>query len=331
MSPTTPADAPPRELTQAEHHAVTVVVIATAALALLGFVNSFAAVNEAVAPYFGALAWTVPLGVDLGILVFGLLDIVMTRLGLRRPWLRLVTWGLSGATVYLNVAALDALLGKVAHGVLPGLWIAAVEVATHAARHHAGLVAGTSIERVRPSRWLLAPWSSLRLWRHMVLWEVRSYADGLARERARALALAELRDSYGLLAWRWKAPRRRRVLFRLGELTPGTAEDRSRDTNGPDTRTGGRAVGGTTGTSGRTGRRTGTRTAARPDVEALMPLGWRIAAHLEAAGQPLNRTTLLAALRENGQPAGNARVGALLARLRTEAPAEPAASVTEQR
>jgi hypothetical protein len=63
--------------------------------------------------------------------------------------------------------------------------------------------------------------------------------------------------------------------------------------------------------------------AAVPDVDALMPLGWQVTADLAARGEPLTRDVLAAALRAAGHPAGNARVGALLTRLRTEAPAAP--------
>ena len=54
----------------------------------------------------------------------------------------------------------------------------------------------------------------------MVLWEVRSYPRALARERDRLLALTGLQDAYGPVAWRWRAPRRVRALYRLGELAP---------------------------------------------------------------------------------------------------------------
>jgi hypothetical protein len=62
------------------------------------------------------------------------------------------------------------------------------------------------------------------------------------------------------------------------------------------------------------------RRAAVPDVDALMPLGWQVSADLADRGLPLTRDTLAAGLRAAGHPAGNARVGALLARLRTEPP-----------
>jgi hypothetical protein len=162
--------------------------------------------------------------VDLGIAVFSALDIVLARLDLRPRWVRLVPWTLTAATVYLNVAGQHTGFARVAHAVFPALWVIAVEVAAHVVRVRAGLAAGTAMDRIRPSRWLLAPVPTARLMRRMVLWEIRSYPDALRRERDRLLALTELQDTYGLLAWRWKAPRRVRALYRLGELTPASAQ-----------------------------------------------------------------------------------------------------------
>ena len=59
-----------------------------------------------------------------------------------------------------------------------------------------------------------------------------------------------------------------------------------------------------------------------------MPLGWQVSADLAGQDVPLTRDTLAAGLRAAGHPAGNARVGALLARLRTEPPAGLPADTT---
>ncbi len=210
-----------RELTPAEGKAVWAVAVATAVLGLLGFANSFARVQAAAAPSFGWLAWTVPLGVDVGIAVFSALDIVLARLDMRLRWLRLIPWSLTAATVYLNISGEPTLIGQVAHTALPALWVVAVEVGAHAIRVRAGLSAPTRMDRIRRSRWLLAFPSTALLWRRMVLWEVRSYPAALARERARLLALTDLQDAYGGRGkWRRKAPRRARMLYRLGEHHP---------------------------------------------------------------------------------------------------------------
>ncbi|WP_019630210.1 DUF2637 domain-containing protein [Actinomadura atramentaria] len=218
---TTPAV---RRLTGNEFTAVVTVAALVGVLGVLGFVNSFAAVAKAAEPSFGPLAWTVPLGIDLGIGIFAALDIVLARLDMRVRWLRFIPWSLTAATVWLNVNAEHTAFGMVAHAILPGLWVIAVEVAAHVIRVRAGIESGTRMDGIRASRWVLAPWPTLKLWRRMVLWETRSYPDALNRERSRLLVRTDLQDTYGALAWRWKAPRRVRALYRLGELAAVAAE-----------------------------------------------------------------------------------------------------------
>ena len=213
-----------RSLSDGERRAVAVTGVLAAVLGLIGFANSFRAVARAARASFGELAVTVPVGVDLGIAVFSALDIVLARLDLRPRWVRLVPWTLTAATVYLNVTGQHTGFAKVAHAVFPALWVIAVEVAAHVVRVRAGLAAGTAMDRIRPSRWLLAPVPTARLMRRMVLWEIRSYPEALRRERDRLLALTDLQDTYGPLAWRWRAPRRTRALYRLGELAPASAQ-----------------------------------------------------------------------------------------------------------
>ncbi|WP_165966479.1 DUF2637 domain-containing protein [Actinomadura sp. 7K507] len=331
-----------RKLSSNEFTAVAVVAALVAVLGLLGFVNSFAAVAEAARPSFGRLAWTVPLGVDLGIAIFAALDIVLARLNMRMRWLRLIPWTLTAATVYMNVAGESSAFGKVAHAVLPCLWVVAVEVASHVVRVRAGIEAGTRMDRIRFSRWLLSPLRTAALWRRMVLWEVRSYSDALTRERARLLTLTDLQDAYGTVAWRWHAPRRVRALYRLGELTSNKDADRTdgRPAAAPIETDNRPAIEPPSGPSSRTDKRTNARTARRtvparprgrsapskravPDVDDLMQLGWRIAADLESRSVALNRDNLAAALRDSDQAVSNARASALLARLKTEALTEP--------
>lgn len=204
-----------------EQMAAVIIIGLVVLLGLLGFINSFARVADAVRPYFGDLAPSVPLGVDIGIFAFTGLDLLMAKMNLRTRWLRLVPWSLVAATVYLNVAAENEWIGRVAHAVLPLLWVVAVEAGAHVVRVKAGL-AGRGVERmdrVRFSRWILSPVSTALLWRRMILWEIRSYPQALERERDRVLALCALKDRYGW-RWRWKAPRQQRALQRLGELTP---------------------------------------------------------------------------------------------------------------
>ena len=159
------------------------VAVLAAALGLLGFVNSFRAVARAAQASFGELAPTVPLGIDLAIAVFSAMDIVLARLDMRPRWVRLVPWSLTAVTIYLNAAGQPTWFGRVAHAVFPALWVVAVSLAAHVIRVRAQLTAGTAIDRIRASRWLLAPLRTALLWRRMVLWEIRSY-PGRAGPRA---------------------------------------------------------------------------------------------------------------------------------------------------
>src|SRR5215472_4233069 len=173
------ADQRGRALTDGEHAAVMAVGAATAGFALLGFANSFAAVSAAARPSFGALAPTVPLGIDLGIAIFAALDIVLARLDMRPKWVRLVPWGLTAATVYLNVAGQHTWFGRIAHAVFPALWVIAVEGGAHVVRRRAGLLEGTHMDSIRPSRWLLDPVRTASIKRRMVLWEILSLREAL--------------------------------------------------------------------------------------------------------------------------------------------------------
>lgn len=105
---------------------------------------------------------------------------------------------------------------------MPLLWVVFSEIGAHIYAVRIGAATGRRMEKVRFSRWLLAPLSTFALWRRMTLWEVTSYADALARERERLLARADLRERYGR-AWRRHTPRRERVLLKMGELNPAGA------------------------------------------------------------------------------------------------------------
>ncbi|MGW3351267.1 DUF2637 domain-containing protein [Nonomuraea rubra] len=308
----------PRPLTKGERTAISVTAATAGALGLLGFVNSFERVATAAEPSFGWLAWTVPLGIDLGIAVFSALDIVLARLGMRLSWLRSIPWALTAATVYLNVAAYLSASGGtdwfavVAHALLPLLWVIAIEVGAHVVRKHADLSRPDHMDGIRRSRWLLAPLATVFLWRRMVLWEIRSYPEALGQERERILARTELQDRYGRL-WRWKATRRERALYRLGELTPKHLETPIQPT-----------IQRAALPPAQPKRPTRKPKQAQPtpprNVGDLLPLGRHVAANLIAQGEPLTRDRLRDAIRNTGRSISTDRAGALLAQLKAEGP-----------
>ncbi|MFI7462795.1 DUF2637 domain-containing protein [Nonomuraea sp. NPDC049646] len=315
-------EATSRPLTEGERTAISTTAAVTGALGLLGFVNSFERVATAAEPSFEWFAWTVPLGIDLGIAAFSALDIVLARLGMRLGWLRFIPWALTAATVYLNVAAYLTVPGRtdwfavVAHALLPLLWVIAIEVGAHVVRKHAELARPDHMDGIRRSRWLLAPLATVSLWRRMVLWEIRSYPEALGRERERILARTELQDRYGLL-WRWKATRRERALYRLGELTPRHMQlpvATLPELEAPSTALPPAAP----RRHGRGPKRPQNTTS--PNVGDLLPLGRHIAADLISQGEPLTRDRLRDAIRNRGQSISTDRAGALLAQLKAEGP-----------
>ncbi|MGW5010473.1 DUF2637 domain-containing protein [Streptomyces parvulus] len=199
--------------------------LAAAGVGALGLVSSFDAVSAAAARWGFGEPWMLPVGIDVAIPVFTLANLLLIRMDMALAWVRFVPWVLTLITCGLNVAAGHSLWAKVAHGTMPLLWVVFSEIGAHIYAVRIGAATGRRMEKVRFSRWLLAPLSTFALWRRMTLWEVTSYTTALARERERLLARAELRERYGR-SWRRSTPRRERVLLRLGELNPtGTVPD----------------------------------------------------------------------------------------------------------
>lgn len=193
--------------------------VAAAAVGALGLVSSFDSVSAAAARWGFSNPQILPVAIDVAIPVFTLANLLLIRLDMALAWVRFVPWTLTLVTCWLNIAAGDSVSAKVAHGTMPLLWVVFSEIGAHVYAVRIGAATGRRMERIRWSRWLLAPVSTFTLWRRMTLWEITSYADALTRERKRLLTRAELRERYGR-GWRWKTPRRERVLLRIGELAP---------------------------------------------------------------------------------------------------------------
>ncbi|MFG2326637.1 DUF2637 domain-containing protein [Streptomyces sp. NPDC048568] len=221
--PVEDAAVPP--LTRPEMGLAGVGAAAAAGVGALGLISSFDAVSAAAARWGFGEPWMLPVGIDVAIPVFTLANLLLIRMDMALAWVRFVPWVLTLITCGLNVAAGHSLWAKVAHGTMPLLWVVFSEIGAHIYAVRIGAATGRRMEKVRFSRWLLAPLSTFALWRRMTLWEVTSYTTALARERERLLARAELRERYGR-SWRRSTPRRERVLLRLGELNPaGTVPD----------------------------------------------------------------------------------------------------------
>jgi hypothetical protein len=147
----------------------------------------------------------------------------------------------------------------------------------------------------------------------MVLWETPSYPEALRRERDRVLARTELQDTWGAVLWRWRAPRRARALYRLGELAPAgalpSAGPTPAVTPGPASASKPRRKGA--------GRSKSRRGPGRPvELGELAAVGRQVADELAVEGVGLTRAVLVERLRARGVPVSNARAGDLLAQLR---------------
>ncbi|EFL01654.1 predicted protein [Streptomyces sp. SPB78] len=193
--------------------------LSAAGVGALGLVSSFDAVSTAPAQWGFTSPWMLPVGIDLAIPVFTVANLLLIRLDMALAWVRFVPWVLTLITCGLNVAAGQGVWAKVAHGAMPLLWVVFSEIGAHVYSVRIGAATGRRMEKIRRSRWLLAPLSTFALWRRMTLWEITSYGDALTRERERVLARARLRELYGR-RWRRRTPRTERVLLRLGEIAP---------------------------------------------------------------------------------------------------------------
>ncbi|WP_115975477.1 DUF2637 domain-containing protein [Streptomyces sp. 3212.3] len=195
--------------------------LAAAGVGALGLISSFDAVSLAAARWGFGEPWMLPVGIDTAIPVFTVANLLLIRMDMALAWVRFVPWVLTLVTCGLNVAAGSGVWAKVAHGTMPLLWVVFSEIGAHIYAVRIGAATGRRMEKIRFSRWLLAPLSTFALWRRMTLWEVTSYSAALGMERERLLARADLHERYGR-GWRRKTPRRERVMLRMGQLIPAS-------------------------------------------------------------------------------------------------------------
>src|SRR5579871_1497713 len=202
--------------------AVTIVIgIMAALIALGGMVLSFHAVSVEMVPAFGVRwAWLVPIVVDLTVFVFSGVDLVLARLDMGHPLARWTVYGATFGTVWLNYSAGGSAAGRVAHVLMPSIWVVFVELMRHVVRRQVNLSTASHREPIPAARWLLSPWPTLKLWRRMVLWRINSYPRALDQEKMRLGAVATAREMYGRF-WRVRISPLTRLQINLGEVGAG--------------------------------------------------------------------------------------------------------------
>jgi hypothetical protein len=265
---------------------VTVVIGVMAALiALGGMTLSFRAVRAEMVPAFTAQwAWLVPIVVDLAVFVFSGVDLVLARLDMSHPLARWTVYGATAGTVWLNYSAGGDAAGRVAHVLMPSIWVVFVELMRHVVRRQTNLATGSHREPIPAVRWLLSPIPTFLLFRRMALWRVNSYTTALSMERRRLGAVATARALHGPW-WRRKIGPLMRLQINLGEAdAPATHRPepgQNPATNAADSRPGKRP--GKRPTRGRdTASKVAKTTAKHPDwsaaqVAAALGIGERTA------------------------------------------------------
>ncbi|MER7336907.1 DUF2637 domain-containing protein [Streptomyces sp. NPDC000075] len=188
-------------------------------IAGIGFAGSYSAVvGLARDKGFGDFAEVFPIGIDAGIGVLLALDLLLSWIRIPFPVLRHIAWLLTAATIAFNAAAArpDPIAVGM-HAAMPVLFVVVVEAVRHAVGRLADITADRHMDGVRFWRWVLSPLPTMKLWRRMKLWELRSYEQAVGMEQDRLIYQARLQARYGW-AWRRKAPVEAVMPLRLAKL-----------------------------------------------------------------------------------------------------------------
>ncbi|MER7309946.1 DUF2637 domain-containing protein [Streptomyces griseoluteus] len=172
-------------------------------LAAIGFAGSYRALEHLGQDKgFGKFAYVFPIGLDAGIVVLLALDLLLIRR--RTPWpvLRLLAHTFTVGTIWFNASSsgkpiTQDLVGAGMHGVIPLMFIAAVEAGRRLVIRVTALEDGRETTGVPLKRWLLAFPSTFLLWRRKELWDVATYSEAVAREQSLKVYRVLLERDYG--------------------------------------------------------------------------------------------------------------------------------------
>jgi len=178
----------------------------------IGLASSYRALERkaAAAPAEGGWGWEspwmLPVGLDLSILAFSIINLVLIKADRPLAWVKWIPRLGAVATIYLNWQSAVSGPSQFGHAALVALWVVFSEIAAHLyAAHIDAIKVRMRMEGVRLSRWLLDPASTVVIARQMKLWEITSYERALKLHKDREVYKQGLTQRYGRL-WRWRAP-----------------------------------------------------------------------------------------------------------------------------
>lgn len=194
-------------------------------VAVLGLYSSFGALYDkaALPASEGGWGWDdpwlLPVGIDLSILAFGIVNLLLIRA--RRPlwWIKWVPRGGTVLTIYLNWEAANSLPAQVGHAGLAALWVIFSEIAAHLYAAHIGEVHGARrMGKIRLSRWLCQPLTTFRIWKLMRQDEITDYEVALAHHKEWMVYRQRLASKYETRRWRRKATQEELAPFQLAKV-----------------------------------------------------------------------------------------------------------------
>ncbi|MFH0246149.1 DUF2637 domain-containing protein [Streptomyces sp. HK10] len=163
--------------------------------------------------------WILPVGIDASILAFGIVNLLLIRARKKLWWVKWVPRGGTVVTIYLNWEAANTLPAQIGHAALAALWVVFSEIAAHLYAAHIGAADGVRrMDKIRLERWVLAPFTTYRIWRLMRLDEITSYAQALALHKSWLVYRQRLAAKYGTRWWRHKASQEELAPFQLARV-----------------------------------------------------------------------------------------------------------------
>lgn len=190
-----------KPLTDGQKFSMGLAVTGMLMVGIYGLVISYWTVRELAVKLHMPLPHIFPIGIEGGMVAVLAIDIVLTWIGRPITWLRQVARVLAATAIGINAyAGLEyGPAAIIMHALAPAILIVGVE----ALRHHLLVLLAVPEERepIPKGRWVLAPLSTIAMWRRMILWQQPKYSDALDVHLDRHEAIAELRRAFG---WRWK-------------------------------------------------------------------------------------------------------------------------------